>query len=217
MRKLFLFLGGLLLLASMLGLLFFAGAIYDAEQKHKIETFFFETNAESGGRVATPIAADDMSPISLRDSLIARFINEYFYVIPDDWNAAARAECLNTDNTLTALCGLATASVSKNWKNTMAPEIKEMADAGAMRQVKVLSVSEAESGHLVVGYQLTTWNEPNNVLARPIVTVGNLYLDVTHEPVRANQTQDVLNQLSAGVDPAYAFADSFRILDVLQQ
>ena len=99
----------------------------------------------------------------------------------------------------------------------MAPEIKEMADAGAMRQVKVLSVSEAESGHLVVGYQLTTWNEPNNVLARPIVTVGNLYLDVTHEPVRANQTQDVLNQLSAGVDPAYAFADSFRILDVLQQ
>jgi hypothetical protein len=211
---LFLFFVGLIMLASMLGLLFFAGAIYDAEEKQTIETFFFEPNAASSARVDAPISADDMPDTFLRDKLIARFMNEYFYVIPDVNNAEERAECMNTDGTVNALCGMSK-KVSKDWRENIAPEIKEMAANGVMRRVEVLGITEAESGHLVVNYRLQTWTQPNNVLAMPEVTIGNLYMDVTRDPIQVRQTKDVLDKLRAGIDPAYAF--NFSVIDVPQQ
>ena len=217
LRKLLLFLVGLLMLASMLGLLFFAGAIYDSQEKHTIETFFWEPNSQSKNRVSAPVSADDTPDKFLRDSLIARFMNEYFYVIPDINNANARAEFTNTDGTLTALRGLSRESVAKKWRDTVAPEIQDMAARGAMRQVEILEITDAETGHLVVNYRLKTWNEPNNILAVPDVTYGSIYLNVTRAPIHVNQTKEVLDFLRNGTDPAAAFADTFHILDVPQQ
>lgn len=217
LRKLFLFLIGLLMLASMLGLLFFAGAIYDSQEKHTIETFFWEPNSQSKNRVSAPVSADDTPDKFLRDSLIARFMNEYFYVIPDTNNANARAEFVNTDGTLTALRGLSQKSVSSKWRNTIAPEIQDMAARGAMRQVEVLEIADAETGHLVVNYRLKTWNEPNNLFAMPDITYGSIYLNVTRDPIHVNQTKEVLDLLRDGTDPAAAFAYTFQILDVPQQ
>ena len=215
MRKLLWFFTGVLMLASMLGLLFFAGAIYDAESKYTIETFFWEPDAAADARVSVPVSATDMPESFLREQLIARFVNEYFYVIPDVENANMRAEFRNTDGTLTALRIMSYSSVRNNWQKNVAPEIQDLATNGAMRQVEVLGISQAETGHLVVNYRLKTWTEPNNVLAAPVVTVGNLYMDVTPDPVTVLQTQDVLDGLLHGLDPVYAF--TFRITDMPQQ
>lgn len=217
MKKMTFMFSGILLLVTMLGLLFFVGAIYDAEKKQKIETFFFEPIEASRDRIKTPISADDMPDNYLRNMLITRFLNEYFYVIPDTNNAKARADWHNVDGTPTALVGLAgRRSVITKWTETEAKKIIELAEDGALRFVHVdtENITESESGHLVVPYTLTTWTKPNDVLAAPEVWSGNIYLEVTRDPIRVQSTQKTLDRLERGVDPVAAF--SFRILDVIE-
>ena len=216
MKRYMLILSGLLLLATMLGLLFFAGAIYDAESKYNIETFFFQKQDKAENRINTPISPDDLSNTVLRNMIIERFLNEYFYVIPDVKNAEMRKDFMNTDKTKTALYGLSYSNprISKNWAENVAPQIIELAQNHALRIVRLVNVSESEGGYLIVKYELTTWDKPNDVLAIPTVTTGELYLSVSREPVRVLQTADALNRLVNGVDPVSAF--NFRILDVVQ-
>lgn len=216
MRRLALILVGLLILVMMLGLLFFSGAIYDAEKKYTIETFFFEPNAQSARRISPPVSADNIPDKVLRELIIRRFVNEYFYVIPDINNATKRQNFKNTDGTETALWGLSNdPKIYQEWAETVAPEIIELAGQNALRIVEVTGISESESGHWVVNYMLKTWNQPNNVLALPEITTGSLYLNVKKQPIRVRQSQEALDRLQRGVDPVSAF--TFEILDVVQK
>lgn len=216
MKRIIWFLSGILLLITMLGLLFFSGAIYDAEKKYKIDSFFFQLPAMAKNRVDAPASASDIPDSTLREWIIARFINEYFYVIPDMQNAENRKEFMDNNGKINALRGLSRRkSVYNNWKESVLPEIMDLTQKRALRMVRVLpGFSESESGHLVVKYELTTWTKPNDVLALPEVTSGEIYLDVTREPIRVNQTNETLELLRSGVDPVAAF--DFRVLDVIQ-
>ena len=205
---------GFLMLIAMLGLLFFSGAIYDAEEKHSIETFFFEPNSQSARRITAPVSADNMPDDFLREIIISRFLNEYFYVIPDVKNAQARTEFKNTDGTKSILRTNARRVVSEKWAQTQAPEIAELASKKALRNVRVTDISESESGHLVVKYELKTWNQPNNVLALPEVSEGYIYLNISKNPIQVQQTEEALHRLEQGYDPVAAF--SFEVLGVEQ-
>lgn len=217
MRRLALILVGLLILVTMLGLLFFSGAIYDAEKKYTVETFFFEPNSQSARRITPPVSASNIPDKVLRELIIRRFVNEYFYVIPDIDNANKRQIFRNTDGTQTALWGLSANSkkVYTEWAETVAPGIIELAHQNALRIVEVTGISESESGHLVVDYVLKTWTKPNDVLALPELTTGALYLDIEKQPIRVKQSQEALDRLQNGVDPVSAF--TFEVLDVVQQ
>lgn len=217
MRRLALILVGLLILVMMLGLLFFSGAIYDAEKKYTVETFFFEPNSQSERRIKPPVSAGNIPDKVLRELIIRRFVNEYFYVIPDVDNANKRQNFRNTDGTETALWGLSADSpkIYTTWAETVAPEIIELAGQNALRIVEVTGISESESGHLVVDYVLKTWTKPNDVMALPELTMGALYLDIKKQPVRVKQSQEALDRLKNGVDPVSAF--TFEILDVVQK
>lgn len=201
------------MLICMLGLLFFTGAIYDAENKSGIQTFFFEPGTKSANRISVPVSADDMPDNFLRDMIIARFVHEYFYVIPSKENAEKRLTFTDYNGKRTALRGLALhESVYKNWAENIGPEIVKLASENAMRTVSIVDISESESGHLIVKYQLKTWTQPNDVLAEPQITDGVMFLSVTRNPIQVQQTQEVLNRLRTGVDPVSAF--NFGILDV---
>lgn len=218
MQKSSLFFIGLFMLACMLGLLFFAGAIYDAEKKYSIDTFFFEPASKSANRVAVPVSADDMPDNFLRDMIISRFVNEYFYVIPNSKNAENRAKFQDDTGKTTALYGLAGpghTNVYEDWKKNVSPEIIRLAGKRALRTVQVVGFGESESGHLIVEYELKTWNSPNDVMAMPDVTRGVLYMDITKNPIHVLQTADALKRLQDGVDPVSAF--NFGVLDVIQQ
>ena len=216
-RSVFMFLCFLMLIA-MLGLLFFAGAIYDAGQKHTIDTFFFEPNYKSAQRILPPVSANSMTDNFLREKIIARFVNEYFYVIPDTNNARMRVNGKNTDGTKTVLKGLTKykTAIFENWAKTVAPEIVSLADKKVLRTVRIMpEITESESGHLIVRYELKTWTKPNDVLARPETTFGELYLDTTKGPIHIEQTEEALQKLKQGNDPVSVFM--YYVFDVAQK
>lgn len=220
MKQRGLILSGLLMLVAMLGLLFFAGAIYDAEQKQQIDSFFFQIPSKAANRVNTPIPADSMPDSFLREIIIARFVNEYFYVIPDAKNAELRTNSelpRNTDGTVTPMGFLPIyKSIYDKWLQNVAPEIVNMAEQKMLRTVRIFpGFTMSDSGHLIVKYELTTWTKPNDVLALPEVTQGELYMDVTKEPVHMESPQKVLYRLQTQkLEPVAAF--NFYILDVIQ-
>ncbi len=216
MKRVFVIFIGVCMLITMFGMLFFSGAIYDAEKKYTVDTFFFEPNDKSSDRVMPPVAVNDMTEKFLRGKIISRFIHEYFYVIPDIKNAEARAEFMNTDGTPNILWFNSVPSVSDKWAKTVAPEIVELAGKGVLRTVwvDVDNITKSESGHLVVKYELRTWTQPNNVLALPEVTKGSLYLDVSKNPIRVEQTEEALQRLQDGYDPITVF--NFGILGLEQ-
>ena len=218
MKKTFMIFLGFLLLITMLGLLFFSGAIYDAEEKHKIESFFFEPNAQANRRISAPVSVDSIPYDFLRDMMLARFINEYFYIIPDVDNAQKRLLFQNPNGKeKTALYNLARGrkSVCDTWAKTVAPDIVDLAGKNVLRTANILNISESDSGHLVVEYELKTWTKPNDILAKPDVTVGKIYINVTKPPIRVVQTKEALERLQKGKDPMSAF--SFEVLDVIQK
>ncbi|MFQ6759917.1 MAG: hypothetical protein ACLRFM_00740 [Alphaproteobacteria bacterium] len=209
---------GVCMLTVMLGMVFFTAAIYDAESKNKIETYFFEPNNKSSDRIKIPVSPDNMTQNELREKIVEHILHEYFYVIPDEDNARMRVqEFRNTDGKIILLSpdAMAAPNVGKKWATTVGPEIMELAAKRGLRTVELLGVSESESGHLIVDYKLKTWNTPNDVMARPIETTGRLLLNVVNQPITVRQTQEALERLQNGDDPVSAF--TFRILDVVQE
>lgn len=207
---------GICMMAVVLGLVFFTGAIYDAENKNTIETYFFEPNNKSSDRISAPVASQDIPQNYLREKIVEHFVYEYFYVIPDGDNARARTQDFkNTDGTWTPLYGMAAPVVREQWQTKVAPGIMDLADKYGMRTVELLGVSESESGHLIVDYKLKIWDKPNDVLAHPTETTGRLLLNITEHPIVVKQTQKVLNWLQNGTDPVSAFW--FQIQDVVQE
>ena len=67
---------------------------------------------------------------------------------------------------------------------------------------------------MIVEYVLKTWDEPNNPLVGPQISTGSLYLEVTKNPIRVEQTEEALKRLQRGEDPVSAF--TFKILGVVQ-
>ncbi len=203
------------LLLAMLGLLFFAGAIYDAEDKFTVDAFFFEPNHRAAQRILPPSSADDIPQKNLREWLIARFVHEYFYVIPSGQNARNRLEKYDGNGKINALFGLSNPKVYQDWQKNVAPEIVSMADKKFLRTVQLSpDITEDESGYLIVKYTLQTWDKPNDVLAQPSVQYGTLYINVSKGPIHVIQTEKTLNALLDGQDPASAF--NFKILDIEQ-
>lgn len=209
---------GFCMLVMMLALVFFTAAIYDAEKKYRVETYFFESNTRSEQRVTAPVSADDIPQSVLREKIVEHFLHDYFYVIPDTNDAHMRVDGFkNTDNSFNAVWGMrANLDMPKKWQKNVGQEILDLASHNAMRSVQLVGdITESESGHLVVKYKLKTWNKPNDVMAKPTETVGNLYLEVTKAPIRVEQTEDVLERLKKGWDPVSAF-ERFKIIDVIQ-
>ena len=208
---------GVFTLISMLGLLFFAGAIYDAENKYRIDAFFFAKNLRSDQRLDTPVSAENIPNSFLRDILIARFLNEYFYVIPDADNARMRMNLKNTDekHTPTLLQIMCEKRVRDDWLAYVAPQILELSKEKSLRHVQMGEISESESGYLVVQYKLLTWSKPNDVMALPTEEIGQLYMRVTKRDISTWNDNDTLNRLQKGYDPTVALR--FNIYDVKRE
>lgn len=207
---------GIVMLVLMLGLLFFAGAIYDSEQKSVVETYFFEPNTLSSQRVGAPVSPDSMTQNYLREKIIEHFLYEYFYVIPYETNARMRIEQLrNTDNTATMFNVRVKRDVVEKWRSDVGPAIQDLANKHGLQTVQLLDIADSESGYLIVDYKLKTWTKPNDVLAKPIETVGRMLINIMNKPIQISQTTEVLERLQQGIDPISAF--DFNILDVIQE
>lgn len=205
MKKLIEFLLGLILLGLMCVSLMLVSAIYDAGSKHTIDTMFFQTNNLSSMRLGVPAKVSDIGDAGMRRMLIKKFVNEYFYALPDAENIAVRIQGR------TALAQLSSAEVFSEWKNGEAEVIQELAENKSLRTVEVKNPNTITkpdgSDYWVVEYELKTWDKPNDMNQVPKITSGLMYLDIIPESglIEIRESVNVSKYLEAGLDAAALF------------
>lgn len=214
MKKLIMFFAGLMLLVLTFTALFFAGAIYDTGDKVAVETFFFRPNNLSERRVGVLETPDQLGESNVIDRLVAKFVNEYFYAIPDVENIARRTRAGSI------LYQMSTADVFNKWQNGEALKIQNLADKKSMRLVRIIGAAHkpsADSQYWTVNYELQTWTNPNDLAAQPEITRGTMYLDLVYEPgIRESIEQMGIHKyLDEGGDPAGLF--KFRVNEIAQE
>lgn len=203
MRKLIVFLSGLLLLLIMFAALCLSGAIYDAGQKMAIDTYFFQPNEHYADRVDVPTTPDAIGSVAMRDMLIEKFITEYFYVIPDVNNIAQRT------NLKTSVLRIMAPNVFQEWTTKVVPTLQQMAEEKKLRTVSVTNIDKApdQENYWIIEYELTTWEKPNDFSVLPTVTNGQLYIKLLYEDGlrRPKRKESIEQTLESGMDPSVVF------------
>ncbi len=206
MRKILLFLGGVLLIVLVFGALFLATAIYDTGSKTIIEPYFFQPDDNYSRRPGVPATAADFGDDKMRDNLIAKYVTEYFYVTPDTDAVSERMTAP------TSLRRMSTGPVFQKWLDTVAPQIEEMAKQRMLRTVSVISITPASDKYLRVEYELHTWRTPNDFSTPPEVTHDTLFMDVAYKSGMRDMVGNmtVEEYLETGGDPAAVFYFGIR-------
>ena len=167
MRKVFLFLSGLILIAAMCGGMFLAAAIYDTAGKTTVVPYFFQPDDEFHRRPGVPASPEDLG-MNVEDFensrmynlLMSRVIMEMFYVTPDSDEMQRR---LDGD---TGLVNMVTPDVFKIWQKEIAPELQQMVTDKKLRMVRIVQI-DTEDQYKKVTYELKTWNKPNDMNTLP--------------------------------------------------
>ncbi|MBD5389023.1 hypothetical protein HDR63_02090 [bacterium] len=215
MKKVIMFLAGLMILLLMFAGLYFAAAVYDAGDRFVVQPFVFQPNNLSTARIGVPASLDQMSDRTLLESLIKKYVVEYFYVTPDLENVARRTR---GDGILALMSAPA---VFREWKDTVGADIERMAEQDVLRRVTVADeiLRPAGSDYWTVVYELKTWRTPNDMAATPTVTRGVIYLRVAFVKELRDQMHgepfDVRSYLMGGGDPAAIF--KFQVAEVAHQ
>ncbi len=202
---------GILLLGLTVAALYLAGTLFDIAERRKIDAFIMQPNDLSIDRIGTPIPLEQRSDAFIRNSLIRKFVYEYFYVNPDAENIAARTR----RNSI--LAALSAPDVFDKWTDSVAVEIAEMARNKQMRTLYIGDIVLPPGGdYWYVSYDLMTWEAPNDMDTEPIVTSGVILLKITFvKDIRDTQGGakfDVNKYLDNGGDPAAIF--KFRVEEV---
>lgn len=213
MKRLTLYLLGILTMMLMCAALFLSGAIYDAWNKSQTETYFFQPNNLSSQRPGVPAGPEDLGESKMRDRLIQKFITEYFYVWPGDDNIERRAAVNG------ALYWLSTRNVLAGWVDTIAPEIQQMSNNRMLRTVTVDTNTifrPTESNYWSVEYELKTWTTPNDPDATPEIQRGRMFLQIEYRPGIPTSVVEygIHDLLENGGDPVMLFR--FKVMDVIQ-
>ena len=178
MKKLIGYILGVLLLALVVAMLFFASAVYDTRARESIQTHFFQTNELSVMRPGAPVRESDIGETAMREILIKKYVTEYFYAIPDVENIAVRTQAMSP------IARMSTPDVFDKWANSEANVIQSMAQRKMMRTVAIDGEihKPADSDYWIVPYVLYTWETPNDITTKPKATHGTLLMGVRYEP-----------------------------------
>lgn len=208
MKKVLLFLAGLMLIVLVFCALGLSAAIYDTGGKATIEPYFFQPDDNYSRRPGVPATPADLGDANMRDKLIAKYITEYFYVTPD-MNAVSERM-----TAATSFRRMSTGAVFQKWLDTVAPQIEEMAKARMLRTVSVVNITPASDKYVRVEYELRTWQTPNDFSVPPVVTNDVLFLDVSYKSGMRDTVGNMTTNeyLESGGDPAAVFY--FGIRDV---
>lgn len=207
MKKLIMFLFGLLLLVLLVALLFLTSAIYDTGARESIKPYFFQTNELSVMRPGVPVRESDIGETAMREMLIKKYVTEYFYAIPDVEDIAVRTQPRST------IARMSDTNVFNNWVDGEAETIKSLAEGKMMRIVAIDGeiYKPIDSDYWIVPYALYTWNTPNDMASTPDVKRGTLLMDIFYAP-GIRETIDVgkilkqrYNNNESGYDPATIF------------
>ena len=203
MKKLIMFFAGIALMLLTFATLYVTAGIFDAGDSREIDTYFFQTNGQSGMRLGYPASVNDLGPAKMRDMLIKKYVYEYLYALPDENDIKRRMTPGSTLNRMSHR------EVFAHWLESEAPVIENLATARALRMVRVIDpiIKPDGSDYWVAQYEMKTWYTPNDMMALPETTRGEMYLVIYPED-GYNQIRDNIDvgkALQNGVDPAAMF------------
>ncbi len=197
MNKLAMFFIGIMTLVVIFIAMFFTGAIFDASRNGVIETYFFQINNFSYQRPGMPLTPKQLGDSKLFDLLVQKYVTEYLYVLPE------AADITRRESTTGALRLMSNATVFEQWKATIAPEIREMADVGMLRTVSV-DVPLKYGDFYQVEFELKTWQHPNNMDEIPMVQHGIMQLKINMQKSNKPEIkQEQLNTLHWAIEHKY--------------
>lgn len=212
MKKIFMFLVGLLLLGATGMAVYFAGGIFDAGRGQNVFPFFFQPNNLSERRVGVPQTAEYMGESQFLNLLVDKYVSEYFYAAPDSENIARRTGANSV------LARMSSATVFDEWLANEGQNIQKLAENKSMRIVHVIDKIYQPNGgkYWIVNYELITWEKPNDFNTLPVVTRGTMYMDITFSMgMRTGVDMETLHEyLEDGGDPAAVF--NFRVNRIIQ-
>ncbi|MDR1360904.1 MAG: hypothetical protein LBJ18_01170 [Rickettsiales bacterium] len=216
MRRLIAFFAGLLILGLAFAALYFSGAIYDAGDQSRINAYIFQPADFSTDRVDSPKPIEQLSESALRDRLIAKFIYEYFYVIPVAENIAERTK------NYTVMQAMSMPDVFSKWKRGEAQAIEKLSEQKMLRRVSVAPeiLQAPDSDYWQVYYELQTFENPNLIDAAPVITPGVAYMKINFKPgIKESEIDgapfDATRYLERGGDPAAIF--KFKVVEIIIQ
>lgn len=211
MKKLLMFLAGLILISLMAGMVFVGAAIYNTESQRTIDTFFFQPADIADRRIANPKPIGALSEFDLMYRLMDKFVTEYFYVVPDRNNIDARMQG-GRDNSLYVM---SEPPVFNTWLKTTATDISKLTAQKVMRWARVVNMEPetAGQGWWRVDYELITWEKPNDLSSDGKRSFGTMYVKIRFEPgIRDELREQPFNVgdfLENGGDPSLIF--KFRV------
>lgn len=201
-KKLILFLSGIILLGTTSVAIFLTANIYNSGRKRTVETYFFQPDKYSEYRPGQPLTQDDLGTERMRDMLIQRFITEYLYVLPDADNIMQRSAKFSP------LYLMSSPSVFNHWQKEIAPVLLDMANTGKLRLVYVTEITPY-GDYDEVKYELHTWSRPNDMSEAPQIEYKTVLLQINYEPGMKKLFEEEENQLQKrldiGRDPVVAF------------
>lgn len=218
MKRLIGFLFGLATMVMVFGAIYVAASIYDTTDKFVIEPYFLRTGARSSDLPGLPKSLAEVGKRKMRDWLIQKYVTEYFYIVPDAENINRRMTAAFNS----PLYIMSSPAAFAEWRQKVAPEMRNMAEDGVRRTVTVFNeiFKPDQSDYWRVDYELKTWYKPNDVSEVPEITRGTMYLDIggdMHIDTIGNVKQpieEVQAALKRGIDPAAVFVFTVRrVLD----
>lgn len=191
-----------------------ACGIYDFTSAFKIEPYFFQPGALSQRRVENPKTISDLGSDTVRNMLVYKYVNEYFYVVPNSSDIVSRIKGVYPNGMPTTLRGMSANPAFDYWIKNQSKQIEELSSKGVMRTVTVKNISVGITGHLIVDYELKTWFNANDMYETPTATQGRIYMDVQYTPGVRDDTV-ALERLEKGMDAASVF--KFKVINVEQE
>ena len=204
MRTLLRFFAGILILVFTGAILVVTSAVYDSAMGLRVNTYFFQPNRLSSGRPGGPLTPAQLGDDAMMQRLTAKYISEYFYVLPDDDDVDARMRSGSI------LARMSSPGVFADWVASEGQTVREIAHNRGFRIAHVgkMYKPSADSQYWTVEYELLTWPAPNDMAVEPIVSRGELYLDIKYEPGFIPDL-DVARYLGRGNNPVGIF--KFRV------
>ena len=207
MNKLKSFFMGILLFAITFATIFLTVLIYNANKQISIETYIFQMDNNSLQRPGPLENMNKISPETVRNKLIQKYVAEYFKVLPVE----------NNINQETNIEKLSSKEVYSQWMTGEANIIKDMAQHKMFRNVWVDPVNilpTKDPDLFEVHYATRTWQESNNMAAPVVDYFGTVLLQVSFEPgLRQNvDIKSIRKMLEKGGNPAILF--KFRVENI---
>lgn len=207
MNKLKSFFMGILLFAITFATIFLTVLIYNANKQISIETYIFQMDNNSLQRPGPLENMNKISPETVRNKLIQKYVAEYFKVLPVE----------NNINQETNIEKLSSKEVYSQWMTGEANTIKDMAQHKMFRNVWVDPVNilpTKDPDLFEVHYATRTWQESNNMAAPVVDYFGTVLLQVSFEPgLRQNvDIKSIRKMLEKGGNPAILF--KFRVENI---